>query len=440
MRIARVIKWLPRTKRSKQSTSFTTEQPTLPPPKYSISAKAFLEDTIQLTSPSQQKSDGTMEAPTIMYRKLITPQPLPDNIQEIIRNVNVRDDISDLQKIFSWSDATKGAGAQVPRDGKLDDNFKIYLEQLDEIHIYGQPLRIGHIVWLAVVLQQHCKLTVLKLVSSSIGPDGMYVLQKFASEKLRGIQTLSLRDTSLGPIGMQWFSNAFESKCNIMELDLAQNSIGNVGMTALGRSLVNFPNLLNLNLSNNSITGGLTAFSSGCQKTTDKCTSLSLTNLNVSHNMLGFDGMREFTKVVANGVLQNLRKLNLRNTELTDDVLEDFSGHFQQLKKLVSLNIEQNNGITANGFYRLSETLKRNIALFDPRKLLPSLNELIIDKPSQARLSYENVYLDRDARGIPLNSRFMNVSYCYDDGMRHLKYMLTDAAGNSVKVHRIRRS
>ena len=112
--------------------------------------------------------------PVIMYGTIQL-----NDIEKIIGLLNFRPYISDLQRFFSQSGATKGTKDKVPRGGQLNQSFKDYLEQLDEIHIEETRLRIGHVVCLAAVLK-HCQLTVLDIFSSLIGPDGMYVLQRYA--------------------------------------------------------------------------------------------------------------------------------------------------------------------------------------------------------------------------------------------------------------------
>ena len=252
-----------------------------------------------------------------------------------------------------------GASALIMTLKELSEDFHLYvtinngLLNKSNLRFVEQSLGVickGHDKDLLCTALKCCTyLQTLDLRNDSIGLDGAVALAE-GLKYCTNLQTLILRNDSIGLDGAVALAEGLKCCINLQTLNLSSNSIGSDGAVALAEGLKYCTNLQTLILRNDSIgLDGAVALAEGL-----KC-CINLQTLNLSSNSIGSDG----AVALAEGLkyCTNLQTLNLSSNSIGLDGAVALTEGLKCCTILQTLNLSYNS-IGSDGAVALAEGLK----------------------------------------------------------------------------------
>ncbi|KAJ9472921.1 RAN GTPase-activating protein 1 [Diplonema papillatum] len=187
---------------------------------------------------------------------------------------------------------------------------------------------------LAAAMEKHTLFTVDLGGQGGLGDDGCtYICDAWKEYGKDGVHNnLALWQNDIGKAGAQAVATLLQERALVIDLNLSWNSIGSEGLLRIGRALVASPP----------------------GKTT-------LKSVNVSHNIVGNTGAKEFAKVLEMS-FPTLEKINLSNNEVSDEGADALAKALAKNTTLKHLDLSRNK-IGDEGARAFGEAVRANKTL-----------------------------------------------------------------------------
>jgi Ran GTPase-activating protein (RanGAP) involved in mRNA processing and transport len=258
-------------------------------------------------------------------------------------------------------------GCNIPDASKWDNEWNNLDEDIDEEYDkYGVYAIIEeYAIAIANMIKENTTIVKLNLERNCLGEIGKDVIADALSVNTT-ITNLNLSRNNLEEYGTQKIVDALYMNTTITKLNLSDNWLGEDGALVIAEALYVITTLRSLNLSHNYLRRNSFSSEMGIIAIANAlCKNESITELDLEHNKIGLNGVRELSKALC--VNTTLKILNLEHNKLDKYGVYEIVGALRNNNTLTLLNIGCND-ISEKEEKLVRDTLRENHVMTYQRK------------------------------------------------------------------------
>jgi Ran GTPase-activating protein (RanGAP) involved in mRNA processing and transport len=254
-------------------------------------------------------------------------------------------------------------GCNIPDASKWDNLDEDIDEEYDKYGVYA--IIEEYTIAIANMIKKNTTIVKLNLERNCLGEIGIDEIAK-ALRVNTTITNLNLSRNNLEEYGTQKITDALYTNTTITKLNLSSNWLRENGALVIAEALYVITTLRSLNLSHNYLRRNSFSSEMGIIAIANAlCKNESITELDLEHNKIGLNGVRELSKALC--VNTTLKILNLEHNKLDKYGVYEIVGALRNNNTLTLLNIGCND-ISEKEEKLVRDTLRENHVMTYQRK------------------------------------------------------------------------